>query len=561
MLLQCNALKHYLRRIRKTTNLCLQMNNLYSSTASYDLSRWEAKVIDHEEEETPDDSWSHDGIHRIFTKAGVSVDMFLQDYHLLEHLEEAEERVVLVGFTGALTIRNGKPGPFFSGFKVAKQLQLPLLAIADPTISKCNEVIISWYAGNDSIPNSSEIIGKWLDKLALYYNARFVLFGGSAGGFGALSSLSHMTTPVDCLVWNPQTSISRYMPKFVLHYLKNGFADQFSRLNVSQSVTRDDLTNFLNQTGVRHNLQSDYKLPKNANLMFVQNKSDWHVTSHALPFLENLGVCAEPNNLQHQSQDNISVFFGNFGKGHIAPQKHIVMACLRNLINAQRNPLDTSIFEKPSINKTDVSLSLPSNNAEPPKDGELPTDEDGFEVHAIAEGKSVTARIDVMPGSFIKPTFAFYFIRNGKRERIRPYSPDNTASFELVGEPGVLYIMGFVFENGARKFKKVRVQSIADASTNSESPLYESTGVAAENETFTELMRESREEFLARNSPLLSEKFKSLEKKWGDGNTGYMTLPYAKNSIKFDYEETFDWGSCPKLPPQRMWFYSLRFIV
>lgn len=536
------------------------MNNSYSSTTSYDLSRWEAKVIDHEEKGTPDRSWDQDGIHRIFTKAGVSIDMFLQDYQLLDRLDEAEERVILVGFTGALTIRNGKPGPFFSGLKVAKQLQLPLLAIADPTISKCNEVIISWYAGNDSIPNASEIIGNWLDKLALHYNARLVFFGGSAGGFGALSSLSHMTTPVDCLVWNPQTSISRYTPKFVLHYLKNGFSDHFSKLNVSQSVTRDEMTNFLNETGVRHDLQSNYRLPKNANLMFVQNKSDWHVTSHALPFLQNLGIFAEADNLQHQIKDNISVFFGNFGRGHIAPQKHIVMACLKNLIDSRRNPLNTSVFEKSLIIKTDVSKSSITSTAEPPQDGKPPADEDGFEVRAILEGKNVIARIDVMPGSFIKPTFAFYFIRNGIREKIRAYSTDNTASFELVDEPRSLYVMGFIFENGSRKFKKVRVQSIADASADPESVLQEPIVITTENETFTELMRESREEFLARNSPLLLEKFKSLGKDWRDGNTGYMTLPYAKNSITFNADEKFNWGSCPQLPPQRMWFYSLRFI-
>ncbi|ETF04722.1 hypothetical protein W822_04190 [Advenella kashmirensis W13003] len=438
-----------------------QIQNSIANSESYDLSRWGAPIINHQENEEAGSTWDQDGIHRVCTGTGTTIDIYLQDYGLLRQIKQAEERVLLVGFTGALTMRNGKPGPFFSGIKVAKRLKLPLLAVADPTISKCEELIISWYAGNEDVVNASEIIGRWLDKLAHYYKARLLLFGGSAGGFGALSVLPYLTSQADCLVWNPQTSIARYMPKFVLHYLKHGFAKKFARIDTKAAVTREDLRGFLEETGVRHDLQSNYRIPENVNLLFVQNNSDWHVKSHALPFLRNLKVYDDSEELIDRNHGNISVRVGNFGRGHIAPNKNTINACLKYLMDPEKNAIDASIFNSFLVNSPDNNGKVASSNSRSSQQGGLFPSTDDFEISARQEGRTIVAQIDIRPGVFISPTFAFYFLKEGKRKKIRSYNADNTATFEDTGESDFLYVVGFVADDGIRIFKKVRVNTRA----------------------------------------------------------------------------------------------------
>lgn len=405
---------------------------------AYDLSSWSEKIIDHPIAETlPTSSWNQDGIHRLMVADGNSIDLYLKNYELLSERANTDERVMLVGFSGAITLRSQLKGPFFSGLRIAEQFRLPVLAVADPSISKSRELGIAWYAGNEGMPNMSEILGTHLDRLARHYGARLVLFGGSAGGFGALSVLPYLTGPASCVVWNPQTSITQYIKTFVIYYLKNAFPTRHSKLNVNSDVSREELATWLDNEGVNHDLQRDYKIPENVKLLFLQNKTDWHVSSHAIPFLTNVGFEIDANNLANQRVGDKFVHFGTFGRGHSAPNKEIIMASLKwSIENCDTHPLLTSLEDK----NIDASA-----------------EEIKFKVAAILDQSEVLASIDVVPGIYIKPVFAFYLFVDGKRVSIKSYSPDNTVVFEVDGNPKKVEIIGYVMDNGKRESKKINV--------------------------------------------------------------------------------------------------------
>lgn len=443
----------------------------------YDVFQWNAKVIDHQIDEiSPNSSWDQDGIHRIFVTDENSIDLRLQNHGLLNERRSSRERVLLVGFTGDIELRAKQKGPFFFGLDIAKQLQLPVLAVADPTISKSENLNIGWYAGNENVPKTIEIIGTWLNKLARHYRARLILFGGFAGSFGALSILPYMTEPTSCLVWNPQTSIAKCDKTFVISYLKNAFPTRNSDLSVSDEISQQELAARLLREGIYYDLQRNYQIPSAVKLLFLQNKTDLHVASHASPFLNNLGFEIDTNNLTNQRSDNVFAHFATFDEGHGTPNNENIKTCLKWLIANSDMPIDLTAVEQQSDTPIDLSAAerqsntpIDLNTSEQQSDTSIalaaseqrstnPTQEDAkFEVAATLDGSKLLATIRVAPAVFIKPVFAFYLFIDGQRTSIKRYSPENSTLFEIIGRPKKIEVTGYVLDNGKRESKRIKV--------------------------------------------------------------------------------------------------------
>ncbi|MGX9935261.1 hypothetical protein ACVFVO_07745 [Advenella kashmirensis] len=421
----------------------------------YDAFQWNVKVIDHQVDEVmPNSSWDQDGIHRIFVTDGNAVDLRLQNYGLLSERSPPRERVLLVGFIGNVERREEQNSPFFYGLDVAERLQLPVLAVADPTISKSKELGVAWYTGNENMPKTTEIIGIWLNKLARHYSARLVLFGGSDGGFGALSVLPYMTESTSCLVWNPQTSIAKCEKKIVISYLKNAFPSRNSELNVNDEISQEELAARLVCEGIYYDLQRSFQIPSVVKLLFLQNKTDRQFASHAKPFLNNLGFTIDVDNLVDGQFNNLFVKFGVFGDEHNAPDKEIIETSLKWLIDDPGTSTDLAIVEKQS----NTPIDLPTSE----KQTTWAAQEERFEVTATLENSKLLASIHVAPAVFINPVFAFYLLIDGKRTSIKPYSSENSTLFEISGHPKKIEIAGYVLDNGKRESKKINVDLSAE---------------------------------------------------------------------------------------------------
>ena len=60
-----------------------------------------------------------------------------------------EKKGFLVCFSGAVTNRECKYAPFFSGLNIAKKLEMPIISISDPSLSISNDCNLAWYAGKE----------------------------------------------------------------------------------------------------------------------------------------------------------------------------------------------------------------------------------------------------------------------------------------------------------------------------------------------------------------------------------------------------------------------------
>lgn len=93
---------------------------------------------------------------------------------------------MLVVFSGAITDRETKVPPFFSGSGLAASTGHAFVAISDPGIELSGQIAIAWYAGSAHHDTRSALI-ELLGPLSRRIGKELWLVGGSAGGFSALA--------------------------------------------------------------------------------------------------------------------------------------------------------------------------------------------------------------------------------------------------------------------------------------------------------------------------------------------------------------------------------------
>lgn len=266
----------------------------------------------------------HDGIHRIPSGTGT-LDVLIHGLHGSAMLRE---RVCLVCFNGALRNRQEtvRP-PFFSGLSVAASAKLPLIAISDPSLALDGKLLLGWYAGNSGERGLTAAIASIINAVAEAYGLRLILLGGSGGGFAVLSQACLLRCPATLIVWNPQTSIGEFSPRSVLKYLLVAFPELardaaeavFSLSRQEQKVCAKQL---LRRTGVLHCLLDTIR-SGTVDVLYLQNRHDWHVSSHARPYLgssnwQRIGATS------FKKGKKLALHFGNWGPEHAVPSWELV---------------------------------------------------------------------------------------------------------------------------------------------------------------------------------------------------------------------------------------------
>ncbi len=252
----------------------------------------------------------------------------------------------LVFFGGALTGRPiGVNPPFFSGIGIASSTSLPLISISDPTLSFSDSLLLSWYAGNDRERSLPIVLSAILDHISEKYYLKLILVGGSGGGFAALSQACLLRCTATVVVWNPQTDIAAYDQKAVIKYLSAAFQESIEEnlIDLEEIQRRSAIKAALDSSGIFYSLINK-SIPIKMDILYLQNVHDWHVLSHAKPFLINRNnEWRRVGKSSFSNSKNIALHFGDWGPGHAGPPGELIGTILKK-ITAGDSSVDVATF-------------------------------------------------------------------------------------------------------------------------------------------------------------------------------------------------------------------------
>lgn len=393
-----------------------------------------------------------DGIHQMPLGDGLMLDFLFQGFE-----KHFKEKVVLVCLSGAISNRDGKEAPFFSGINVSRELKLPLVSISDPSLALDSKLPIAWYAGNFIEKEIPSIVAAVLDKIASEFEAKLYLFGGSCGGYAALR-LSHLLASKHAVfVWNPQTSISKYDIRFAKMYCKSAFPNDYE-----MAGSPDDEANvaeFLKKMGITDSL-CDSPIGDHAEIFYIQNESDWHVDKHAMPYIKGLGLSQSDNNF-YTNGKNCFVMFGDWGVGHSQPKKDLIIDVLRRLIGNK----DKALIARDIISI--VNFTKEEKYSEEPQLGPRSVDEPKKKMEMLAmawqsNGFVITMAYLLCDKAVVPQiNYAFYLYVNGVRASSIWYQGNNIHEFvlDVKDNPADTKIKSFSLDGAGNKTSMITAVS------------------------------------------------------------------------------------------------------
>jgi len=293
-----------------------------------------------------------DGIHQIEFGNGRTVDILCQD---LEKLEKPEtRRKLLVSFSARFPRRNGRTqnrkAPFFSGMGIARDIGLPFVTISDPALALNTTLTVGWYAGTSGFPDLRTSISQILQTLAQRFGTHLVIFGGSGGGFAAMSQAALLQCEASVLIWNPQTALADFSQRDLLAYIDTAFPDLSGQ---AQQITRLPMTErigafgeLFDAAGIHHDLRAD-TIGDHVRLAILQNQGDWHVFRHAIPLMakrpwERIGVSTYID----RNGGNMGIHFGALSQGHEAPARIYIKLAVEYLAASDSFDTYMGTFER-----------------------------------------------------------------------------------------------------------------------------------------------------------------------------------------------------------------------
>lgn len=285
-----------------------------------------------------------DGMHVIASAHGGPYELFTRN-DPFEH----SRGPVLVIFSGAVTSREDRTPPFVSGRSLAPNLGLPLIALSDPSLSLATDLSIAWYAGSQTqqVQMATEEL---LRPLADVLDGDLWLVGGSAGGFAALETGHRLGPRCSVFVWNPQTILTEYFPRFVRNYAERSFPAAAADLRTPR--WKEELTRTMEATGCRSDLTEEKPgdgAPR--RLVCLQSADDdWHVRSHAFPYLSSRGYQRLEPGIWSEGPQRV-FWFTETGIGHAPPSGENIHAILDRLMGPS---MRTSIEQVLEMDGTDL---------------------------------------------------------------------------------------------------------------------------------------------------------------------------------------------------------------
>ena len=235
-------------------------------------------------------------------------------------------RRIPVAFNGAVGDRAGTQPPFFSGRRLFAELKTPGIAVSDPIFDVDPEISVGWYTG---LPGwrYQEQLAEILGHLGQLSGRELVAFGGSAGGFAALTQASRLKA--SAFVWNPQTCILWYHRRIVWRWMELLFPDTW--------YLGDDNWKFVRKRFMEPT-ELDFDLglrPAPPRLLYLQNDVDWHVRLHCTHYMGKHGFSHVAPGLFVDGDERVArlAHFGDGTVGHVKPPRDVIVAALDGMLD------------------------------------------------------------------------------------------------------------------------------------------------------------------------------------------------------------------------------------
>lgn len=229
------------------------------------------------------------------------------------YIDDSPGEILVVYFHGA-TDRTRIHMPRYERLRSFAKLNLgPRMFFSDPGLDLDSRMILSWYVGTEEV----ELPLVMARMILTYANVRQVnkvlLVGNSGGGFAALQVAAHLEG-TRVLVFHPQISIDRYVPRLA----KAAHWASFGRGTVG------DVKEFSHRMDV---IKSYERFDFDQHVHYVQNVGDaHHVEAHFVPFREAFG--------RSRNSDMLKVELPDFGPGHRLPPPDQYLEYVRSTVAA-----------------------------------------------------------------------------------------------------------------------------------------------------------------------------------------------------------------------------------
>lgn len=250
----------------------------------------------------------------------------LDVYVIGDPLHSTNQPGLPVFFSGAITNREASPGPYFSGLTIAREVGVSALAVADRTITQHRDLALAWYEGCADDRTGPQL-ARFLSEVQRASGKRLVLTGGSGGGFAALQMERRLTGISTAFCWNPQTDLLNYIERTTRRYLSSCHpAVVLPEGDLAEA--HDDLRSALAGLGVATDCWTP-GLPISQSVLYLQNAGDWHVASHAMPFVSGAGL--KRTDSATFAREGVVMMLGNWGEGHSIPPREVLEEAVRTL--------------------------------------------------------------------------------------------------------------------------------------------------------------------------------------------------------------------------------------
>lgn len=297
------------------------------------------------------DIW-RDGVHAIQMPNAPSLDLLINGNPL------AAGTSVPVFFSGAVQNRDDKSGPFFSGFGMSVSENIPLISIADPSLELDKPVSLGWYVGNEKQSLVDDILSV-LTSIIERSNNELLLIGGSGGGYAALMFGQRLGEKASAFVWNPQTDILEYNEKFVKDYLSAAFPVALANA-LNEFDWKARVREYFDRHNLQHSVLPDFEMKVETHRsLYIQQATDWHVRSHAAPYINANRAKHLGRGRYTIGRDN-AIWILNYADGHDPlPQEYIAWA-----IKMMRDPTVSSFEVIASLSRRGL-ISKQPHGSEP----------------------------------------------------------------------------------------------------------------------------------------------------------------------------------------------------
>lgn len=276
-----------------------------------------------------------------FTDGEKNVYLNEKKINLLIKNSKSYKGVVLIGFHGAIEKRNKINPPYYYFRGVSDKANIPLISISDPSLELSDDLNLAWYLGDEENPLLPKLISNMLDCFILKSGAKLILAGGSGGGFSALNIQSMMTKTKDTFTfaWNPQIYTYQYNDHFTRKYLKYCFPDKLKSINLDD-CNHKKLVSLMKELTYCEVLQNKEITFKN-RLILINGFDNNHLRKQIRPFVSSSEVLIFNND--YIVFDDCSVYFGEWGYGHVAPPRELVVSIIREI--ADKIEIDISSYD------------------------------------------------------------------------------------------------------------------------------------------------------------------------------------------------------------------------